>query len=113
MSKRLTVPVAVWSQLGPVPVQLTTPVHVEDGEPRSQKLMGKYEPHQRRIVVDSAMAHLAQVQCAWHEAVHCWLLDAGVRLGKQEETVVDLIANAIVNTLAGGTVAEPPKRKRR
>lgn len=100
-ARRVPVPVEIWSQLGPVPVHLTTPVYVEDGNERSQRLMGKYEANHRRIVVDSDMSHLAQLQCAYHEAVHCWLLDAGLRLGKFEEPVVDVIATALVNVLMG------------
>lgn len=95
--KKLRVPRTVWSQLGAVPVVLTSPVHSRDGEPQSGQLMGKYEPFARRIVVDSSMTPIAQVQCVWHEAVHCWLLDAGLRLGRLEEPVVDVIATALVN----------------
>lgn len=98
-AKVLPIPETVWSQLGPIPVCLTSPVHLEDGNARSPQLMGKYEANHRRIVVDSEMSHLAQLQCAYHEAVHAWLLDAGLRLGKLEEPVVDVIATALVNVL--------------
>lgn len=94
--KRLAVPVTMWSALGPIPVRLTSPVHYEDGNPKSGRLMGKYEPSTRTITVDSACAELVQLQTAVHEAVHCWLLDAGLRLGKFEEPVVDVISTAIV-----------------
>lgn len=95
---QLAVPLEVWSQLGPVPVMLTTPV-IDDDNPKETTLMGFYDPYDRRIVVNSKMSHMAQVQCAYHEAVHCWLLDAGLRLGDLEEPVVDVIASALVNVL--------------
>lgn len=95
--RRVRVPATVWSQLGPVPVRLTTPVLGDDGEP----LCGSYDADARVIEVDSTMAPVVQMQRAYHEAVHAWLLDAGLRLGKMEEPVVDVIATAIVNVLQG------------
>jgi hypothetical protein len=84
----------MWSALGPVPVRLTSPVYLDDGTARSQRLMGKYDPNERVIVVDSSASELVQLQTAVHEAVHCWLMDCGIRLGKLEEIVVDTIATA-------------------
>lgn len=94
--KRVAIPLTMWSQLGPIPVTCTTPVLLDDRDPRSPKLFGKYDPTTRVITVDSACSDLVQLQTVVHEAVHAWLLDAGLRLGKLEEPVVDTLATAIV-----------------
>ena len=95
--RRVKLPDVMWSQLGPIPVQYTTPVKGNKGE----ALRGSYDHDTRTIEVDSTMAPLMQLQCVYHEAVHAWLLDAGLRLGAKEEQVVDVIATAIVNVVRG------------
>lgn len=60
--RRVRVPATVWSQLGPVPVRLTTPVLGDDGEP----LCGSYDADARVIEVDSTMAPVVQMQRAPH-----------------------------------------------
>lgn len=94
--KRLKVPLTMWSALGDLPVELTTPVLEDPDNPRSRRLMGRYDPSRRVILVDSDASDLVQIQTAVHEAVHCWLFDCGIRLGKMEEIVVDTLATAIV-----------------
>lgn len=98
-AKVLPIPETIWSQLDRFPVILTTPVHMDDDDPKSRRLMGRYDPEHRRILVDSSMSHLSILQTVYHEAVHGWLMDAGLRLGKLEEPVVDVIATALVNVL--------------
>lgn len=102
MSRRITLPQTVWSQLGPVPVEVVPTLFDEDGKQAS----GLYLPDRRVIQVEAGMDLKVQVQTVLHEAAHMWLLDAELRLGKREESVVNTVSIGTFNAVFGRWVAQ-------
>jgi len=95
--RKVTVPATVWSQLGAVPVRVVTPCIHPDGE----EVRGWCDYHNRILYVDGAQAIEAQVQTVLHEAMHLWLDDASISLGRKEDQAVNIIGNGAFNLLYG------------
>jgi Zn-dependent peptidase ImmA (M78 family) len=88
-------PAYVWSQLGPIPVQVTKDLQTE-GKP----CMGIFDPATRLIQIREGMDPVAALQTCAHEWIHAVLSDAGTCLNDtDEERVCDALASAIIADL--------------
>lgn len=98
-------PLFAWTQLGPIPVELTEKLE-HDGE----RLAGVALPYGRKIILDSGLEDQATRVIFAHEWVHMVLHDAGIILPPdQEEAVCTTVATAMVASedfhAAGGVPA--------
>lgn len=93
MKKLPAIPKAVGSQLGPVPVVWAKDLKAPDGD----DALGLWCPEERVIKLRLGMHRTTAWATLKHEAVHCWLWDAGVGLTSDvEERVADAISTALV-----------------
>jgi len=86
-------PLFEWTQLGPVPIELSDAVTDDTGN----KLAGCALIYDRRVILDSGLEDRAMRVVHYHEMVHLWLHDAGVVIPEGlEEVVCTALASALV-----------------
>jgi Zn-dependent peptidase ImmA (M78 family) len=93
----MTLPKAVYSQLGPVPVAVRN--KIRNGNP-----FGMFWYGMREIEVHTKQSEASQLATLAHEMVHVALYDSGVEEGLNENAL-EAVCNAVGTYIAGAVQA--------
>jgi hypothetical protein len=94
----MKLPAYVWSQHGPVPVELV------EGLAESREALGMWDARQRAVSLDAASCGTTQLQVLMHEALHVALTDSGATNMLSTE-LEELVCDAVGCWLAAGIQA--------